>query len=62
MRLVQFKDTAGAQHVAVVEDENTLIPLKGVSTTRELCDHRARQGHDDDRESQVAYGRHHCRL
>lgn len=37
MRLVQFKDTAGAQHVAVVEDQNTLIPLKGVSTTRELA-------------------------
>ncbi|KZB68833.1 AraD1 family protein [Thalassospira sp. MCCC 1A02491] len=37
MRLVQYKDTAGAQHVAVVEDENTLIPLKGVSTTRELA-------------------------
>lgn len=37
MRLVQFKDTSGAQHVAVVEDAKTLIPLNGVSTTRELA-------------------------
>ncbi|WP_404420328.1 AraD1 family protein [Thalassospira australica] len=37
MRLVQFKDTAGAQHVAVVEDAKTLIPLKGGSTTRALA-------------------------
>ncbi|MDP2697632.1 AraD1 family protein [Thalassospira sp.] len=37
MRLVQFKDTAGAQHVAVVEDSNTLIPLVGVSSVRELA-------------------------
>ncbi|MEQ9346697.1 MAG: GguC family protein [Thalassospira sp.] len=37
MRLVQYKDTAGAQHVAVVEDQDTLIALGGVSTTRELA-------------------------
>ncbi|MFH1803264.1 MAG: AraD1 family protein [Pseudomonadota bacterium] len=37
MRLVQFKDTAGAQYVAVVEDANTLIPLVGVSSVRELA-------------------------
>ncbi len=37
MRLVQYTDTAGAQHVAIVEDADTLIPLVGVSTTRELA-------------------------
>jgi hypothetical protein len=37
MRLVQYKDTAGAQHVAVVEDADTLIALSGISTTRELA-------------------------
>lgn len=37
MRLVQYKDTSGAQHVAVVEDAKTLIPLTGVATTRALA-------------------------
>ncbi|NIZ01967.1 AraD1 family protein [Thalassospira lucentensis] len=38
MRLVQYKDTAGAQHVAVVEDAHTLVPLLGFSSTRELAE------------------------
>lgn len=37
MRLVQFNDAKGAQHVAVVEDAKTLVPLTGVSSTRELA-------------------------
>jgi hypothetical protein len=37
MRLVQFKDTAGAQHVAVVEVGDTLAVLNGVTSTRELA-------------------------
>lgn len=44
MRLVQFKDTAGAQHVAVVEDAKTLIPLKAVASTRELASIAISQG------------------
>jgi len=44
MRLVQYKDTAGAQHVAVVEDAKTLIPLKAVASTRELASIAISQG------------------
>ncbi|MET4735477.1 hypothetical protein ABIE64_004223 [Thalassospira sp. MBR-102] len=44
MRLVQYKDTAGAQHVAVVEDAKTLTPLKAVASTRELASIAISQG------------------
>ncbi|HBN50922.1 MULTISPECIES: AraD1 family protein [Thalassospira] len=44
MRLVQYKDTSGAQHVAVVEDAKTLIPLKAVASTRELASIAISQG------------------
>ena len=44
MRLVQFKDTAGAQHVAVVEDAETLLVLTGVSSTRKLAEIAIKEG------------------
>ena len=44
MRLVQFKETSGAQHVAVVEDAETLLVLTGVSSTRKLAEIAIKEG------------------
>jgi hypothetical protein len=37
MRLVQFRDEEGNASVAVVEDSDTLVPLRGVASVRELA-------------------------
>jgi hypothetical protein len=37
MRLVQFRDEEGNAAVAVVEDNATLVPLRGVASVRDLA-------------------------